>query len=68
MTHERDILIADTPADFAAAVRRVLDDPALARRLGESGRRLAETVYDYRVACRPLDELFQRAAPPAQVL
>ena len=68
VTHERDILIADTPADFAAAVRRVLDDPALARRLGESGRRLAETVYDYRVACRPLDELFQRAAPPAQVL
>lgn len=68
VTHEHDILIADTPADFAAAVRRVLDDPALARRLSENGRRLAETVYDYRVACRPLDDLFQRAAAPAQVL
>jgi glycosyltransferase involved in cell wall biosynthesis len=62
VTPERDILVADTPADFAAAVRRVLDDPALARRLAENGRRLAETVYDYRVACRPLDELFVRAA------
>jgi glycosyltransferase involved in cell wall biosynthesis len=71
--HERDILIADRPEDFAAAVLRLLGDPALARHLADNGRRLAETVYDYRVACRPLDALYQRAglrppAPTPQVL
>ncbi len=61
VTHERDILVADTPAEFADAVLRVLEDPALAARLSDNGRRLAETVYDYRVACRPLDEIYRRA-------
>jgi glycosyltransferase involved in cell wall biosynthesis len=60
--HERDILIADTPAAFADAVLRVLQDSALAARLAENGRALAETVYDYRAACRPLDALYARAA------
>jgi glycosyltransferase involved in cell wall biosynthesis len=62
VTHEHDILIADTPEAFAEAVLRVLGDRALAGRLADNGRRLAETVYDYRVACKPLDEIFQRAA------
>jgi glycosyltransferase involved in cell wall biosynthesis len=58
VTHEKDILIADTPPAFAEAVLRVLNEPALAQRLADNGRRLAETVYDYRVACRPLDALY----------
>lgn len=60
VTHGRDILIADTPADFADAVLRVLEDSELAACLSDNGRRLAERVYDYRVACRPLDEIYQR--------
>jgi glycosyltransferase involved in cell wall biosynthesis len=60
--HERDILIADTPDEFARAVLRVLQDPALAARLSDNGRRLAESVYDYRIACRPLDAIYARAA------
>jgi len=36
--HEQNILIADTPADFAQAVIRVLNDPALAQRLEQGGR------------------------------
>jgi glycosyltransferase involved in cell wall biosynthesis len=62
VTHEHDILIADTPAEFADAVLRVLEDAGIAARLSHNGRRLAETVYDYRVACRPLDKIYQRAA------
>lgn len=34
----RDLLVADDPAGFAAAVVAVLEDPALAARLGEAGR------------------------------
>ncbi len=51
---EEHLLIADAPADFARAVVRVLSDPALSDRLSRNGRRLIETTYDYRAACRPL--------------
>jgi glycosyltransferase involved in cell wall biosynthesis len=54
-----NILIADTPADFAAAVLRLLEDPVQAARLGAAGRRLIEQTYDYRVACRPLEEVYR---------
>lgn len=65
VTHGQDILIADTPAEFAQATLRVLNDPELAAQLGRNGRRLAETVYDYRVACRPLDEIYAGLRVPA---
>ncbi len=63
VTDGEDILIADEPGDFAAAVLRVLDDRALAQRLSHNGRRLAETRYDYRRACVALDDVYARAVP-----
>jgi glycosyltransferase involved in cell wall biosynthesis len=54
-----NILIADTPADFAAAVLHLLEDPIQAARLGAAGRRLIEQTYDYRVACQPLEEVYR---------
>ena len=45
--HEWDILIADQPAEFAAQVVRLLRDAGLRRRLGEAGRRLVKTTYDW---------------------
>lgn len=65
VTHGQDILIVDTPAEFAQATLQVLNDPELAAQLGRNGRRLAETVYDYRVACRPLDEIYAGLRVPA---
>jgi len=59
------ILVADEPADFAAAVLRLLEDPALADRLGAAGRRLVRRSYDYRIACQPLDAVYTRASPTA---
>lgn len=56
--HGQHVLIADTPAEFARAVVQVLRDRSLASELGRRGRRLIETLYDYRVACRPLDDLY----------
>ncbi|MFZ1769441.1 MAG: glycosyltransferase family 4 protein [Caldilinea sp.] len=42
------LLIADAADAFAAAAVRLLDDPALAARLCEAGRRLVAHAYDWR--------------------
>jgi len=59
----RDVLIADTPADFAQAVLSLLSQPELAQKLGENGRKLIETTYDYRSACRPMDQIYSLQDP-----
>jgi glycosyltransferase involved in cell wall biosynthesis len=43
--HEESILIADSPADFARAVERLLTDDPLYRRLQAGARRVAETSF-----------------------
>lgn len=54
------LLAADGPGDYADAVIRLLRDADEGRRLSENARRLVETHYDYRTACRPLDTLYER--------
>jgi glycosyltransferase involved in cell wall biosynthesis len=49
------LLIADTPEDFAAAVRRLLDDPGLAARIGAAGRRRVRERYDWELVVERLD-------------
>jgi polysaccharide biosynthesis protein PslH len=44
----REALLADTPDAFAAAVVRLLRDPALGRQLGTQARELAIAQYDWR--------------------
>jgi len=61
VTHGKDVLLSDTPAELAEACLQILDDPDLGQRLAENGRRLAEETYDYRVACRSLDAIYGRA-------
>ena len=55
---ERDILMADEPASFAASVVRLLDDPALAARLGRSARQLAVERYSWKAAALTLERFF----------
>jgi glycosyltransferase involved in cell wall biosynthesis len=55
----RHLLIADTPEEFAQATLRLLEDRCLADELGQNGRRLIQTTYDYRAACQPLDEIYR---------
>jgi glycosyltransferase involved in cell wall biosynthesis len=57
--HGKDILIADTPENFAVQCVRLLTDYDLNARLSAAGRQTAEQYYDYRQACRPLDEVYQ---------
>ncbi len=43
----RDVLLADTPAAFAAQIGRILADDGLRRGLAQAARRLAEDVYSW---------------------
>lgn len=43
-----DLLVADTPAEFAAAIGSLLDDPERAERLGAHGRETVCARYDWR--------------------
>lgn len=55
----------DRPA-FAAGVDALLRDKALARRLGENGRKLAEERFSFSTYLDGLENLFHRAAAPAR--
>jgi len=41
------LLLADDPGAYAAAIERLLDDPALASRVGAAGRALIQERFDY---------------------
>lgn len=47
-THRRELLLADTPADFASAVIRLLRSPELRLELGQAAREFVERHYDWR--------------------
>jgi polysaccharide biosynthesis protein PslH len=52
---ERDLLVRDDAAAFAAGVCAVLEDPALGTRLAESGRRQVESRYAWSAQLAKLD-------------
>lgn len=60
--HEEHLLLADTPAAFAAAVERVLTEQALAQRLHTNARRLIEEQYHWPVLGETFTRLVERAA------
>ncbi len=53
----RHALVADTPAEFAAATSRLLSRPELRAQLAEAGRRLARERYDWQASGQRLNEL-----------
>jgi len=54
-----EVLVSDTPDDFAAAVIRLMGDADLQTRLAQNGRRLAEGTYDWRVVLKKLDQVIK---------
>jgi glycosyltransferase involved in cell wall biosynthesis len=54
-----DILIADTPADFAAAVLAVLSDAPRANRLAAAGRATVEQYYDWHRIYPAWDQVYE---------
>jgi glycosyltransferase involved in cell wall biosynthesis len=54
------ILLANTPADFAARIGKLLDDRELGRRLGERGRALVEDRYSWEAITARLEGFFRK--------
>jgi glycosyltransferase involved in cell wall biosynthesis len=56
----RDLLVEDHPAAFGDAVSRLLAEPGLARRIGQSARQLAVEQYSWSGAARALEGFYRR--------
>ena len=54
-----DILIADSAPEMAAAIARLLDDPALARSMAKRGRQLVDEKYDWELVGKGLVEIYE---------
>ncbi len=55
----RNLLVADTPGEFASRVLSLLRDPALRRRIGAEGRKTAEQYYGWEKSAEQLDRLYR---------
>jgi polysaccharide biosynthesis protein PslH len=55
----RDLLSEDQPAAFADAVNRLLAEPSLGARIGQSARRLAVQQYAWSGAARALESFYR---------
>jgi glycosyltransferase involved in cell wall biosynthesis len=58
---DRDLLVADDPAGFAAACVRLIREPDLRERLARDGRALAERQYDWRFLGDRLEAVLEEA-------
>ena len=56
----RDLLVEDDPAAFAEAVNRLLAEPDLAARIGQSARQLATDRYSWTGAAQALEGFYRR--------
>ena len=66
--HGRDFLIEDQPEAFADAVIRLLGDPELAARIGQSARSLAVERYSWSGAARALEDFYRGVLEAASVI
>ncbi len=62
VNHGENILIADTPVDFAAQTVRLLKDDQLRQRIVANGRHLVETKYDWQVVGSHLLQIYDQVA------
>jgi glycosyltransferase involved in cell wall biosynthesis len=62
VTPGEDILIADSPARFAAQVLRLFGDPDLRVGLSANARRLVEREYDWSAIGQRFADLVEAAA------
>jgi glycosyltransferase involved in cell wall biosynthesis len=56
----RDLFIDDNPSAFADAVIRLLAEPELAKRIGQSARQLAVERYAWSAAAQALEDFYRR--------
>ena len=54
-----NILLADTPEEFAKHIFALIADPQLGKRLGSAGRNLVETKYDWKTCLSRVENFYQ---------
>ena len=57
--HERELLLADTPEEFAATVIALLRSPERREELGRAGRRFVEERYDWRIIVPRVEAVYR---------
>ncbi|MDQ6659968.1 MAG: glycosyltransferase [Chloroflexota bacterium] len=57
----RDLLVANSPQEFAEAALSVLDNPELQATLSQFGRKYVEQQHDWRVVTEQLIRIYERA-------
>lgn len=55
----KEILLADTPDDFATAIIHLVNDPTLQKNMGSAARKKVEEYYDNRVLGQQLIHFYQ---------
>ena len=60
----RDLLVADEPADYAEAISRLLQSPALAAELGAAARRCVLDQYSWPARLASLNRWLHQQLPP----
>lgn len=60
--HDQNILIADTPRDFAERTTALLLQPTARQRLGAAARTLVESCYSWQAVTDIVDDTLQRIA------
>ena len=56
----QDLLVADTPDAFAKHVLDLMEDPAHRQTVGNAGRKLVETKYDWPVLIQGLEDIYSQ--------
>jgi sugar transferase (PEP-CTERM/EpsH1 system associated) len=56
---DQELVVADEPAQFAAAVLGLLRDPERRERLGRAARRFAGSRYDWRIIVPRLERIYE---------
>lgn len=60
LTPGEHLLVADTPPEFAAAVVRLIQDPALGVQIAAAGRQRLLELYDWRTVCPTMDAVYEQ--------
>jgi glycosyltransferase involved in cell wall biosynthesis len=55
----QDLLVADSPEQFAQAIETLLDSPALQKQLAQNGRHYVEAHHNWEIQAARLAEIYE---------
>lgn len=68
VTNWRELVVADQPADFAAAVLKLLRDATARERIGAAGRELVMRRYTWDACAASYDTIYTHSLRPTAAL